>query len=521
MSLLPGVVSVDRPGTAARGSAAWLAGGLVAAALLAGVALRFVAPADLWLDEAQSVAIARLPLPELFTALRQDGSPPLYSLLLHGWVGVFGQGAVAVRALSGLLGVLALPLAWVLGREVAGRRGAVVLTLLLASNPFLIRYSSETRMYSLLVLLVLATALAARWAVRSSGPVPVVALALGAAALLLTHYWAAYLIAVAGLLALAGLRRHRRPALRVLVALGLAALAFLPWLPSLRFQLAHTGTPWAEVGGLSVVPTALTAWRGGGSFAAVLLGHAQFCLAALGLVAVPVAEATAGGRPPVVGLGVTRSRTRWSLLALSAGTVVLAGLASLLTDSAVSSRYTSVAVPAYLALVAAGLVSLAGRRAGAALLAVVVVLGLAVAAAAVRTPRTQAGQVAAALAGANLGDTVAFCPDQLGPQVSRLAPPGLDMVVYPDLGPADRVDWTDYAERNDSADPAAVAAALSARAGDHAIWVVSGNGYRVPSDADCRELRTVLGELRGKPEEVVARDPGVPDSMRMHRFPAA
>ena len=60
-------------------------GGLAAA----GVIARFVAPPELWLDEAQSVAIARLPLPELFAALEQDGSPPLYYVLLHAWTAAF------------------------------------------------------------------------------------------------------------------------------------------------------------------------------------------------------------------------------------------------------------------------------------------------------------------------------------------------------------------------------------------------------------------------------------------------
>src|SRR5947209_5352819 len=60
----------------------------------AGVILRFAARQALWLDESQSVAIARLPLhgpgTTLWQGLKEDGSPPLYYLLLHGWVSLFG-----------------------------------------------------------------------------------------------------------------------------------------------------------------------------------------------------------------------------------------------------------------------------------------------------------------------------------------------------------------------------------------------------------------------------------------------
>jgi mannosyltransferase len=490
---------------------------LVGVALLAGAVLRFLAPSALWLDEAQSVAIARLPLPDLLEALRQDGAPPLYYLLLHAWMAVLGDSSGADRALSGVFSLLALPAAWVLGRRVAGRRGAVALVLLLASSPFAIRYGSETRMYSLVVLLVLLGAFAVRLAVSTRGPLPVVAVAMVGAALLLTHYWSIYLLAVAGLFSLWGLRRHRGPALRVLGGLLLSALPFLPWLPSFTQQLAHTGTPWARAGGLASVPTALGAWQGGGSGPAVVLGYAQMCLAVLALVAVPLASA---GYPVALRLGLSRNRVRWTLAAFSIGTLAVAGVASMVTGSAVGGRYSSVAFPAFLALVAVGLAVLPDRRIFAAALSAVVLLGFGVAAGEVLRARTQAGDVAAALRQAAPGDTVAFCPDQLGVAVSRLAPAGLDLVAYPDLRPADRVDWTDYAQRNKSADPAAVAAALVARSGGHAIWVVTGRGYRVPSDADCRDLRVALAGLRGAPELVVARRPGVAEGMRLHRFAA-
>ena len=483
-----------------------------ALAVLVGVVLRFVSPTALWLDEAQSVAIARSDLAGLFQGLRQDGAPPLYYLLLHAWMSVFGTGAVAVRALSGLFSVLSLPLAWWLGRRLGGPRVATALVLLLASSPFAVRYGSETRMYSLVVLLVLLLGAAVDWAVRRPGPGPVLAIAASGGALLWTHYWAAYLLAVVGLLALAGLRQHRAAAVRVLAGLVLAGVLFLPWVSTLRWQSAHTGTPWAAVGGLTSVTVALGGWQGGPSAIAILLGYAFVVLAVLALL-----TTTADG---VVRLAVSRSRGRWLLLATWLGTLVVAGLASLLTSSGVSARYSSVAFPAFLALVAVGVAALPGRRAGTAVLTACVVGGLVLSVLQVERPRTQAAQVATALSAASPGDTVVFCPDQLGPAVTRLAPAGLRLVGYPDLGPTGRVDWTDYAERNKDVDPAEVAAKVSAQAGEHALYVVTGNGYIVPSDVECMQLLTELTQLRGQPVQVVQRNPHIAESMRLHLFPA-
>src|SRR3954454_3825368 len=91
-----------------------LAGAALVVAL--GVALRFSARSDLWLDEALTVNIAKLPLDRLRQALLHDGAPPLYYVVLHGWIRVFGSSTTAVRALSGVLGVVAIGLAWLVGR---------------------------------------------------------------------------------------------------------------------------------------------------------------------------------------------------------------------------------------------------------------------------------------------------------------------------------------------------------------------------------------------------------------------
>ncbi|MGY1636475.1 glycosyltransferase family 39 protein [Geodermatophilus sp. SYSU D00742] len=493
---------------------------VVAVAVCAGVVARFVAPPELWLDEAQSVAIARLPLPELLAALEQDGSPPLYYLLLHGWITLFGTGTGAVRALSGSFGVLTLPLAWRVARQVAGRRTASALVVLLATSPFLIRYGSETRMYALLVLLTVLGAMAVRAVLRSRGAWPVLALGVVTGGLLLTHLWAAHLVAAAGLVAVAALRTRRRAATRVLTGLVLGVVLFSPWVPSLLVQLAHTGTPWSRLHGLSVLPVALDAWQGGGQVPARLLGAALLVLAVVGALAVPAVR-----RPgvPVVLLSLRPRPCRAALLTLTLGTLLVAAAVSVLTGSAVSARYTSVAVLPFLTLVALGTVALPSVRARVVVMAAVAGLGLATALPGLDAPRTQAGEVARALAVARAGDVVVFCPDQLGPAVHRLVPSdrGLQLVVHPDLRPADRVDWTDYVRRTTGTPSAAVAADVLDRAAGSAVWVVTGTGFSVPSPGRCRDLVDALAGARGEPDLVVVPDDEVPEDMRLHHFPPA
>jgi hypothetical protein len=492
-----------------------LLGGLVTA----GVVTRFVAPPELWLDEAQSVAIAHLPLPDLFDALEQDGSPPLYYLLLHVWTALFGTSATAVRSLSGVISVLTLPLAWYVARRLAGRRAAAALVVLLATSPFLIRYASETRMYALLVLLTVLGIGAGTAVVRRPGAGPVLAFGAVTGALLLTHVWAFHVVAVTGVLALAALPFRRGPALRLLAGLALGGLLFSPWLLSFLVQLGHTGTPWAASPGFAVLPLALEAWQGGGQVRAHVLGTALLLLATVGLLAA-AAVRRPGERTVVLSLRPRRSRL--VLLALSLGTLLVAGEVSRLTGTAVHDRYTSVAVVAFLALAALGVAALPSPAVRAAALVTVAGLGLVTALPQVAEPRTQAGEVARALDDAAPGDVVVFCPDQLGPAVARLVPPeaGLQLVVYPDLRPADRVDWTDYEARMTSTPSAAVAADVLQRAGDGSgIWVVTGPGYRVPSTQRCGLLVDALEVARGPAELVVTPKRRIFEDSRLQYLP--
>ncbi|MGH9114468.1 MAG: glycosyltransferase family 39 protein, partial [Acidimicrobiales bacterium] len=162
-------------------------------AILAGVALRFWAPSPLWLDETISVNISRLPLTEIPRALSHDGAPPLYYYLLHFWMDVFGQGDFAVRALSGLASVVALPVFWFAGRRLGGRHVAWVTFFLALTSPFAIDYATNTRMYSLMILWSVLGYLALCRAIERPTRGRLVALGAVTAALLYTHYWGLYL----------------------------------------------------------------------------------------------------------------------------------------------------------------------------------------------------------------------------------------------------------------------------------------------------------------------------------------
>src|SRR5918996_744223 len=106
-----------------------------------------------WIDEGLSVGIADRPLGDIPGVLRQDGSPPLYYLLLSLWMDVMGSTERSVHGLSVVFSVFCVPVAFWAGWTLFGRRTAWVAALLAAVNPFLTQYAQEGRMYALVALL--------------------------------------------------------------------------------------------------------------------------------------------------------------------------------------------------------------------------------------------------------------------------------------------------------------------------------------------------------------------------------
>ncbi len=302
-----------------------------------------------WIDEGLSVGIADRPLGEIPDALRRDGSPPLYYVLLHVWKQVAGTSEEAARALSLAFALLCVPVAWWAARALFGGRAGWMAAVLASTNPFLTEYAQEARMYALCALLATVACGAFGKAILADGSARArrswaVALAVTLAALLYTHNWAIFLCSAFGIVWLYELwRASERRDLLIIggLAFGGALLLYAPWVPTTLYQAAHTGAPWSEP------PTVVEFFGAPG----VMLG--QFAQVALLMAAgAGLAALYPPRRSPV-------ARAAWALLAVTLLTVALAWVSSYVSP-AWANRYLAVAVPPLLLAGAAGLAH-AGR----------------------------------------------------------------------------------------------------------------------------------------------------------------
>jgi mannosyltransferase len=190
-----------------------------------------------------------------------------------------------------------------------------------------------------------------------------------------------------------------------------------------------------------------------------------------------------------------------------------------LAGGAFKSRYSAIVFPFFVLLVARGFTTLRDPRILAGLLAVTVLLGFAGGVRNVVTQRTQAPEVAAVLRReAKPGDVVVYCPDQVGPAVHRLAPHGLDEVVYPSFAGPERIDWVDYKKRLAAANPATFARAALARAGSHTLWYVSAPGY-ITHIGTCEALSDDFAAARTRLQRTLSKDK-IFEKPALQMFPA-
>jgi len=297
-----------------------------------------------WIDEGLSVGIADRPLTDIPAALRKDGSPPLYYMLLHFWLGIAGDSEEGVRSFSLACALLAIPVGWWAGRAIWGtQKAGWYAAVLMAFNPFLTQYAQEARMYAMVALLAIpATVCFLRaYALHTERRRPwVIGFAVSEAVALYTHNWPIFFGASAGVafLLLLALSDRRRALLKDgALGFGGAALLYLPWVPTTLYQARHTGAPWADAPAFS----SLLGVPG------VILGRLPeivfLICAGAGIIAMlRTRPLSAHGRAAL------------ALLIIAVLTPTLAWTLSQ-SSPAWASRYLAVAVPPYLLLATGGL----------------------------------------------------------------------------------------------------------------------------------------------------------------------
>ena len=229
-----------------------------------------------WMDEAITVGISSHHLSAIPGIMRQDGSPPLFYLLLHFWMLMVGNSSAATHWLPEIFAVLTIPVGYWGALKIAGKRAALMTATLMASSAFLDYYSQETRMYALMTLLGLLGTIGFIRGFVFRERRYVILFSLSQAAMLYTHHWA-LVFGAASVLSLVVLHRIGGEEIRenmirdAIYAYVGAAIIFAPWVANFIFQSLHTAAPWNTSPRFGAPVQIAQSVYGGATVAAILL----------------------------------------------------------------------------------------------------------------------------------------------------------------------------------------------------------------------------------------------------------
>ncbi len=322
--------------------------------LLVGIALRHhrIGANSLWFDESFSWLVARQPAWDILTQQLAPIMPPLYHFIHHFWLRLFGEGETALRSLSLASSVASIPMIYLVGRVTFAPAVGLAAAVLMASLPFHIYFAQDAYIYSMVVLLATCLLLAFVWAWRSADLRRWVGFGLLAAVNLYTHYFVVFVLLVLHIFVLLTSGRDRTRWRGLLVADSVALVLVAPQLPSAWAQLRQVSSHfWLAV------PSPLEPVR---TLDYLLFGHTtpSWLVPAALFVTLALFVLVAW-----TGLRVPTPARRWLalLLALVLAPMVLALALSWLVTPLYLDRSFSLVTPAYVVLLAWGMVNVSWR----------------------------------------------------------------------------------------------------------------------------------------------------------------
>jgi mannosyltransferase len=155
-----------------------------------------------------------------------ESTPPVFYALAWVWTQLVGTGEFGLRSISAAAGVASVPVAYLIGVELRGRRAGLWAAALVAVNPMMLWYSQEARAYALVALFGAISVLYWLRAERTGARRDFVWWGIWSGLAIGTHYFVAFPIAAEALMLLR--RRGLRTSLVGMAILAGCAIAVAP-----------------------------------------------------------------------------------------------------------------------------------------------------------------------------------------------------------------------------------------------------------------------------------------------------
>jgi len=194
---------------------------------------------DIANDEPFSIFHAQMPFRHIIVVLQTGNNPPLYELLLHFWIKLFGIGAFSVRFPSLIFGVLTAPVIFYLAHKHFNFSTGVLASLLFTLATPHTYYAHEARGYTLFILLTALSAMFLLNYIATNRTRTLVWLCITDILLIYTHYFG-FFVLLTQLLALPFFYKNLLHKKAIIAAIAIVLLSFIPMVTSFTMQLYYS-----------------------------------------------------------------------------------------------------------------------------------------------------------------------------------------------------------------------------------------------------------------------------------------
>lgn len=195
-----------------------------------GLKLLYLGDNSLGGDEPFSVYHAQMPVPDIVRQLSLGNNPPLWEIILHFWINVFGISESSVRFLPLVFVSLTASLLVIAGNRYFSRNVGGMAALLFSLANIQTVFAHEARVYPLFELLTLLSFVLC-WEITRKGNLGhkvLIGLGLTDAVLLYSHYFSFWVLAIQALFLVSYFIRRKDRKIRVFLPFVWAFVFYIP-----------------------------------------------------------------------------------------------------------------------------------------------------------------------------------------------------------------------------------------------------------------------------------------------------
>jgi mannosyltransferase len=229
--------------------------------IIIGALLRFYSldKQSLWLDEMTTIQVSSESIDKILSGkIFDNATPPLYYVIMHYWSKIIPLTEFGVRIPSVLFDLMNMVLILIISRKFTSIKNTPFILGAYALSPFMIYYSQEGRMYTLLLLFALMFSYSMIKIVLKEGNIYLWTLLSGLmfAGGIYTHYYMMFYAFGVYLLCIYIVRKSLNGIVAVITSGLIGIILFIPWLP-IVINLTGSGAQSFRKYTLTVIPYAI------------------------------------------------------------------------------------------------------------------------------------------------------------------------------------------------------------------------------------------------------------------------